>query len=154
MTRGHAGFTLVELLVVLALGALFVGMVGVGGAQYLRKATYHDVVRTIGSELRQAQVLSSRLGQDIAVSYDVETKTLDVGRTRAVHIGDSLVVQWRALDANSIAPDSRQPVIFIVRPDRGARGGEFTVIDGTRGVTFSVNWLLGAFVQRPWVGGT
>ena len=53
-----AGFTLLELLVVLGLAALGVTVVGGGAQAYLERARYQQTVRELASQLSQARALS------------------------------------------------------------------------------------------------
>ncbi len=145
--RRVGGFTLLEMLVVLVVAAMAVSVVGVGGQAFMERSRYHQTVRDIASQLRQARALSVQEGRAVAVSYQPEARKIVIDGRVYLDIPASLGVQWDATDRNTkLASDVGMP-IFVFNPDGGARGGHLTVSRGGQGVVFRVNWLLGTIEQ-------
>ncbi|QTD47485.1 prepilin-type N-terminal cleavage/methylation domain-containing protein [Ottowia testudinis] len=148
-----AGFTLLELLVVLGLAALAVTVVGGGAQAYLERARYQQTVRDLASQLNQARSLSMDVGKPVLVSYVPQTRQLRAGEAILLEVPDSVTVQWQALRSARLAGATAgvEP-IFIFNSEGGARGGAIAVSRAGRGVEFRVNWLLGTIDQSV-VGG-
>lgn len=145
MRQAAAGFTLLELLVVLALAALTITVASIGGRGFVERARYQQTVRDVSSELRQARRHSVDADATILVRWDPRERALQTDGT-SLHIPDALDVRWEALDG--LADDgSGAPVIFAFDPQAGARGGRFALLRAGRGVLFEVNWLLGRVEQ-------
>lgn len=142
-----AGFTLIELLVVLVVASIAVGVVGVAGQSYLERSRYHQTVRDITSQLRQARALSLQEGRPITVTYRPEIRRLVVEGGGYLNIPPSLGVQWDVAERNAKTPPEAGVPIFVFSPDGGARGGRLAVLRGGQGVAFRVNWLLGTLEQ-------
>ena len=148
--RAHArlaGFTLLELLVVLVVASIAVGVAGVAGQSYLERSRYHQTVRDITSQLRQARTLSLQEGRPISVTYHPEIRRLVVEGGGYLNIPPSLGVQWDVAERNAKTTPGAGVPIFVFSPDGGARGGRFAVLRGGQGVAFRVNWLLGTLEQ-------
>ncbi|MCK9516526.1 MAG: prepilin-type N-terminal cleavage/methylation domain-containing protein [Ottowia sp.] len=143
--RKAAGFTLLELLVVLALAALAITVAGIGGQAFVERARYQQTVRDISSQLRQARLRSVDSDEPVLVRWLPRQRQLQAGDA-TLRIPDALDVRWQALDATQGNADAA-PVIFLFDPDGGARGGRFAVLRAGRGVSFQVNWLLGRVQQ-------
>lgn len=141
------GFTLLELLVVLVVAGIAAGVVGVAGQTYLERSRYHQTVRDITSQLRQARALSVQEGRAIVVTYQPEIRRLVVEGGGYLNIPESLGVQWDAAERNAKTPPGAGMPIFVFNADGGARGGRLAVQRGGQGVTFRVNWLLGTIEQ-------
>lgn len=142
-----AGFTLLELLVVLLVAGIAAGVVGVAGQSYLERSRYHQTVRDITSQLRQARALSVQEGRPIAVTYQSEIRRLVVEGGGHLNIPPSLGVQWDVAERNAKTPTGAGMPIFVFNADGGARGGRLAVLRGGQGVVFRVNWLLGTIEQ-------
>lgn len=140
-----AGFTLLELLVVLALAALTITVASMGGQAFMERARYQQTVRAINSQLRQARLRSVDTDAPTLVRWAPRARQLQTANT-TVQIPDTVDVRWQALDA---ADGGAAPVVFVFDPEGGARGGHFAVLRAGRGVLFEVNWLLGRVEQSP-----
>lgn len=141
------GFTLLELLVVLVVAGIAASVVGVGGQTFLERSRYHQAVRDIGSQLRQARALSIQEGRSVAITYQPEIRKLMMDDRPTVDIPQALGVQWDVAERNSKAESGAGIPIFIFNADGGARGGRLVVLRGGQGVVFKVNWLLGTVEQ-------
>lgn len=141
------GFTLLELLVVLVVAGIAVAVVGVGGQSFLDRSRYHQTVRDIASQLRQARALSVQEGRPVVVTYQPENRKLLIDGRVYLDIPPALGVQWDVTDRNSRTSSGAGLPIFVFNADGGARGGRLVVSRGGQGVTFRVNWLLGTIEQ-------
>lgn len=146
------GFTLIEMLVVLAVAAIAVSVIGAGGQSFMDRSSYHQTVRDIASQLNQARVLSVQEGRPVVVTYQPEARKLLVDGRLYLDIPASLGVQWDVIK-RSAGSDAGLP-IFVFNADGGARGGRLVVSRGGRGVVFRVNWLMGAIEQTTAVAAT
>jgi general secretion pathway protein H len=152
--RSHAaGFTLLELLVVLAVAAIAVSVV-VGGAQaYLERARYQAAVRDVTSQLKHARAISLDQGQPVVVTYQPQLHRLSAGDITLVDFPPALQVSWKRVDDAPGAGTSGVEPIFVFSPDGFARGGQLAVTRAGRGVQFGVNWLLGTIESTTVAGG-
>lgn len=149
--RPVPGFTLLEMLVVLALAAITVSVVGTGGQAYMERARYSQAVRDVSSQLNKARALSVQEGRAVTVTYLPDVRKLVVDGRPSVDVPEALVVQWEAIPRNprtakDAGAGNGEP-IFVFNANGGARGGRLAVLRGGRGVAFRVNWLLGTVEQ-------
>lgn len=153
-SSSSAGFTLLELLVVLSLAALATTVVGGGAQAYLERSRYQQTVRDLASQLRQARLRSLDDGDSVLVSYQPQTRQLRVAGQPVLELPQAVELDWQPLAAGPrLVPDGSTP-IFLFNADGGARGGPLVVSRAGRGVRFQVNWLLGLVEQLPEHGET
>ena len=148
-----AGFTLLELIVVLAVAAIAVSVVGGGAQAYLERARYQKAVRDVTSQLKHARAVSIDQGQPVVVMYQPQLHRLSAGDLTLVDLPPALEVRWkRVTGAPGVGTSGVEP-IFVFSPDGYARGGELAVLRAGRGVQFGVNWLLGTVESATVTGG-
>ena len=151
--RSAAGFTLLELLVVLTVAAIAVSVVGGGAQAYLERARYQSAVRDVTSQLKQARAVSIDKGVPVVVSYQPQLHRLSAGDLTLVELPPALEVRWQRVDgAPGVGVSGVEP-IFVFNPDGFARGGQLAVMRAGRGVQFGVNWLLGTVESSVVTGG-
>lgn len=142
-----AGFTLLELLVVLVLAGISAAVVGGGAQSFMDRARYHQTVRDVASRLSQARALCVQQGKRISVSYEPQARQLLVQGQPPLVIPPSLEVKWKPLAHDPKASPAPGEPLFVFNADGGAQGGQLTVLRGGRGVMFRVSWLLGTVEQ-------
>lgn len=142
-----AGFTLLELLVVLVLAAISAAVVGGGAQSFMDRARYHQTVRDVASRLSQARSLCVQDGKHITVTYEPQARQLLLQGQPPLEIPQSLEVIWQPLLRDPQTHTGPGEPLFVFNADGGARGGEFTVLRSGRGVMFRVSWLLGTVEQ-------
>ncbi len=140
MQRRTAGFTLLELLVVLVLMALMTGLAiplisaGTPGAQI--KAASRELL--VGLRQAREQAIVSR--QPAAMSVNVDERRFQItGQTRAFQLPGKLQIGLFVADAE----DNGKLGSFIFYPDGSSTGGRITVsLDGQTN-RIDVDWLTG-----------
>ena len=135
------GFTLVELLVVFAIGALIIGIAPVA-LQSLRESTeYRDTLRLLISDMRQARWRAMSEGRETRFSVDLQQRIYGIEGGSQHPLAEVLTLRATVADqelqANSVAS-----IRFL--PGGGASGGSFDLLrpSGT-GVRVRVDWLTG-----------
>lgn len=127
----QAGFTLIEMIVVIVIMALIAGMVMVRHPWRSAGFDTDATVRALTSGLQLAR--SSAIAQDreVPVITSSEGFTVDGGAVWMLPSGEAL---------------SATRVIFT--PDGGSSGSTILLAAGTRRIAISVNWLTGRVQTR------
>ena len=140
--KRESGFTLLEIIVVLAIGAVILAVVLSG--PLLGKASAADLkaaARTLASGLRQAQTTAMATRRDAVLTLDVETRefvtTLDP-RPRKLPGNFELKLYTAQSEVSS---ERRGSIRFY--PDGSSTGGRITVTSGERKYLVDVDWLTG-----------
>lgn len=136
----EAGFSLLEILIALAILALAMTVVGVSfgrsGVGYRFEAAAQDLALS----LREAQVRALRSGRDVAVAIDVDARTYSLQRETAVQLPAEMGVE--VVSAGQLM-DAGKPV-FSFMPDGGSSGGAITLTLQGHEATINIDWLTGA----------
>lgn len=141
MAKREAGFTLLEIMVVLVIAAaayavLLSGPLGKASAADLKAAA-----RTLASGLRQAQTTAMATRKDAVLTIDVESKefvtTLD---TTPRKLPGNLELKLYAAQSE-VSSERRGSIRFY--PDGSSTGGRITVGSGERKYLVDVDWLTG-----------
>jgi len=143
--RARRGFTLVELLVVLALVGMLVTLVPLAFQRLRESAQYRDAVRAVLTDIRQARSRAQSEGREIRFGVDLRSRTYGLeGRPPRV-LPEPL--QLRATVANiEITPDRSMSIRFL--PGGGATGGSIDIVRPSgAGTRLTVDWLSGAVAQ-------
>jgi general secretion pathway protein H len=126
--QGSDGFTLIEMLVVLAVLALIAGLVVARGPSRSVALDLRAATATVVGELRRGR--AAAIAGDAAV-----TVTLDPA-ARAIRVGDA---PPRALPGDV----ALAAAAIRFTPDGAAAGGPIALAAGARRVTITVSWLTG-----------
>jgi len=141
IARRGAGFTILEVMVVLVIGAVaYVLVLGVP----MRGASIYDLksaARTLASGLRQAQSNAMATRRDTLLTLDMEAKEFMVpGVADARRLPQAL--DFKLYTAQSeVANEKRGSIRFY--PDGSSTGGRITVSSGERKYLVDVDWLTG-----------
>jgi len=134
------GFTLVELLAVLVIGALiYAVMLGVP----MRGSSMADLkaaARSLASGLRQAQTTAMSTRRDALLTLDVEAREFEVTGSAARALPRGLELKLFTAQAE-VSSESRGSIRFY--PDGSSTGGRITVASGERKFLVDVDWLTG-----------
>ncbi len=143
--RRPAGFTLLEIIVVLAIGAaIYALLLGVP----MRGASTADLksaARTLASGLRQAQSTAMATRHDALLTLDLDARQFTVsGDTQPRSLPQG--VDLKLYTAQSEVASERKGAIRFY-PDGSSTGGRITVSAGERKYLVDVDWLTG----RVWI---
>ncbi len=139
--RRGGGFTLLEVIVVLVIGATMYALIlGVP----FRGASVADLkaaARTLASGLRQAQTLAMVSRRDAVLTVDVEAREFVLaGEKEAKKLPKD--IELKLFTAQSeIENESRGAIRFY--PDGSSTGGRVTLKAGERQYLVDVDWLTG-----------
>jgi general secretion pathway protein H len=132
--RHPAGFSLIEMIVVMAVMAMIAGLVLV--RQPWRSATLNTDVTL------RALTDGLRLARSRAIAQDRNVRVITAPGGFSVDEG----APWR-LPAGQVLNASQ--VIFT--PDGGSTGATFLLASGSRRITVTVNWLTGRVALREMI---
>ena len=140
------GFTLVELLVVLAIAALLMTAVpGLFSAAF-PGLELKSAARRTAATLTLARETAIRGGRDVRLLVDIEARRLDLEGYRALQLPERLEIRLDAA-ARELIDDRRGGIRFF--PDGSSTGGRIVLSSGERGYQVGVNWLTGRIRMAP-----
>ncbi len=149
--RRGPGFTLVELLVVLAIAALVLTAVPPLISAALPGVELKSAARRTAASLRLARETAVRSGSDAALVVDIEAHTLTLGGRQLLSIPAAVVLRLNAA-TREMLDDQRGAIRFF--PDGSSTGGVITLArataQGEAGYQIGVNWLTGRVRMAPW----
>jgi general secretion pathway protein H len=141
VARGHAGFTLLEMLIVLALMAIIAGVVipifGTGVSTTELKRATREVAA--GLRLARSQAIAQR--SDSVLMLDVAGRTFSVPPDPRVHSMPSGIELKLFTAQRDLVSDQVGAVRFF--PDGGSTGGRITLAAGDRKFDVDIDWLTG-----------
>ena len=142
----QCGFTLLELIVVLAISSVALLVGAFAAATAYDAARYRGFIRDVVQDLRAARAHALQSGETVAYVVDLDQSTAGImGKERVAPRGIAL----DAIVARSESePGGRGAIRFF--PDGGATGGSIMVLRGNGdGVRVRVDWLLGRVSLEP-----
>ncbi len=139
--KAHAGFTLLEVIVVLVIGATLYAILLAGPLRGASAADLKYAARTLASGLRQAQGAAMTTRRDAVLTLDLQTREYvvpgDAG-PRQLPPGIDLKLYTAQSEVTS---EHRGAIRFY--PDGSSTGGRITVSAGERKYLVDVDWLTG-----------
>ena len=139
--RRERGFTLLEIIVVMAIAAIAYAVLLSGPLGKASAADLKSAARTLASGLRQAQTTAMASRRDAVLTIDVESRewvtTLDPNPRK---LPDNLEVKLYAAQSE-VTSERRGSIRFY--PDGSSTGGRITVASGERKYLVDVDWLTG-----------
>ena len=141
MRRGFPGFTLIEVLVVLAIGAaiyLVLLAVPFGKAS---AADLKSAARSVAAGLRTAQSTALLTRRDALLTIDMESREYVTTGDREVHKLPSNIDLKLDTAQTEVLSEHSGSIRFY--PDGSSTGGRVTVEAGERKYLVDVDWLTG-----------
>ena len=141
MKRGSAGFTLLEIIVVLAIGAIIYALILSAPLGKASAADLKAAARTVASGLRQAQSTAMATRKDALLTIDVESREFVTSLEPAPRkLPDNVELKLYAAQSE-VTSERRGSIRFY--PDGSSTGGRITVASGERKYLVDVDWLTG-----------
>jgi general secretion pathway protein H len=145
---GWRGFTLVELLVVLAIGGLLLTVVPPLISASMPGVELKAAARRTAGALRLAREIAIARGRDAAWVVDVENNRYRID-------GDGRSGSFpKGLDIELVAAETemRSEAVGAIRffPDGSSTGGRVILKRGNGGYQVGVNWLTGRILIADW----
>jgi general secretion pathway protein H len=142
------GFSLIELLVVLSIGAMLIGLVPVAFSKLYDGSEYRDTVRSIVTELRHGRQIAVSNGQSTVFQLDLNLRTYGLMGHPMKSIPRSLEVRTTTGMAADHTSESTTEIVFL--PEGGSTGGTIELLRRSGGgVRIRVDWLFGSVTQEP-----
>jgi general secretion pathway protein H len=149
--RPGRGFTLVELLVVLAIAALVLTVVPPLVSAALPGVELKAAARRTLSSLRLARETAIRSGDDAVLMVDVEQHRLEIPGYRAISLPRRIELKLEAASGEML-DEQRGAIRFF--PDGSSTGGRIILARGEgrdqHGYQVGVTWLTGRVRMAPW----
>jgi general secretion pathway protein H len=146
-----SGFTLVELLVVLAIAALVLTAVPPLISAALPGVELKGAARRTLASLRLTRETAIRTGRNAALVVDVEAHTLSLAGHQTVGLPGGISLRLNAATREMLT-EQRGAIRFF--PDGSSTGGAIILArptaEGQAGYQIGVNWLTGRVLMAPW----
>jgi general secretion pathway protein H len=140
-SRGNAGFTLIEVILVLVIGVAAYLLILAVPLRGTSAADLKAAARTLAAGLRQAQSMAMTTRRDTALTLDLDAREFTV-------TGDATIRQVpREIDLklftaqSEVTSEKRGAIRFY--PDGSSTGGRITVASGESKYLVDVDWLTG-----------
>ena len=141
MDRRSGGFTLLEVIVVLSLGAIIYAVVLSGPFGKASAADLKSAARTLASGLRTAQTTAMATRRDALLTLDLDSREfVTTGEQQPHKLPDN--IDLKLFTAQTEVTSERSGSIRFY-PDGSSTGGRITVASGERKYLIDVNWLTG-----------
>jgi general secretion pathway protein H len=141
------GFTLVELLVVMAIAVVVMTAVPTLFSAAFPGLEMKSAARRTAATLRLARESAIRRGEETAVLVDLEHHRLAFEGYRALSLPNRLSLQLDAAGSELI-DEQRGTIRFF--PDGSSTGGRLVLSHGGHGYQVGVAWLTGRIELETW----
>ena len=147
---GSAGFTLLELMVVLAIATLLLAITPPLITSALPGVELKSAARRVTAGLRFAREEAIRSGRDATFVIDVDSRVFAVdGQRQRSNLPEDLDVKLEAAEQEMLN-DHAGGVRFY--PDGSSTGGRVILARCDSGYQVGVQWLTGRIRMEPWEG--
>jgi len=139
--QGEAGFSLLEIMIALAILAIAVTLVSVAYGRSGVGFRFDAAANELALSLREAHARALRSGRDVAVVIDVDMRLYRLQEDPQVQLPEGIALD--VISAGEVMASSRRPLISF-GPDGGSTGGTIRLSLADRRTTISIDWLTGA----------
>jgi general secretion pathway protein H len=144
--RGCAGFTLLEILIVLAILGLAIALAVPVIGRTTPSLELRTTARSVAAALREARGLAIADNREVVVTVDLDNRLLSAGVAgNAVRLGRNLGVSLFTA-AEEVVDAGTGSIRFF--PDGTSTGGRVRVFLGDRKYDVVVNWITGGVSIR------
>ncbi len=135
----QAGFTLIEVLIVLVILGLAIGLVAARGPARSPALEAHAAAGQVARALRLARSEALLRNAEVAFTLDAARHGFRVGDGAWRQLPPTVALQMHAADG--AADPARGQIVFA--PDGGATGGRVRIATRGKSVLVAVDWLSG-----------
>jgi general secretion pathway protein H len=144
---GPRGFTLIELMVVIALMAMVAALLPFAYGRLHESAQYRDTVRAVLTDLRAARYQAMSEGREVRFAVNLAERRFGVEGGPPHEAPEPLELRAEMAAEESV-PGGELAIRFL--PRGGASGGSVDVIRPSgSGVRLRVDWFTGRIEQEP-----
>ncbi|HEV2673547.1 MAG TPA: GspH/FimT family pseudopilin [Aliidongia sp.] len=137
---GTAGFTLIEMIVVLAILGLVLAMVAARGPLGLHTLTARAAANELAAGFRTARSRAVSENRAIEVSIDLSAHSWRIGADRPTALPRGLDIAVLTVAGQSVNGTLAD---FQFLPDGSSTGGRVELRDGRRRMKIGIDWLNG-----------
>ncbi|WP_151702565.1 GspH/FimT family pseudopilin [Nitrincola alkalilacustris] len=147
--RTAAGFTLLELMVALAIAGLLAAVSAPSALKMYESMQYRGAVRDMQTLLATARYQAISAGRMVDLVVMPETGHYGLDHQLNRELPSTLTIEM--ISAREVSGGDGQGVVRFY-PDGGSSGGSIMLRqrDSDKGVRLRVDWLLGRVTQEPW----
>jgi general secretion pathway protein H len=138
--RAERGFTLIEMIVVLAILGLVLAMVAARGPLGLHTLTARAAANELASGFRQARARAIADNRPVAVNIDLAAHRWRIDADRPTNLPRDLDIAVLTVAGQTVGGDLAD-IRFL--PDGSSTGGRVELKDGRRRMRIGVDWLNG-----------
>jgi general secretion pathway protein H len=143
------GFTLVELLVVFAVGAMLAAIVPIAYDRVRESSQYRETLRNLVTDMRTARHRALTEGREIRFNVDLRRRTYGIQGKPGHALPEPLQLKATVASIELGAGDVAS-IRFL--PSGGATGGAIDVVRPSgAGTRLAVDWFSGQVTQSPLV---
>lgn len=136
---GRQGFTLLELLIVLALLGIMAGVVAPATGRFLERMNFRRQTSALVAGIRYARLMAVGKGRPVEMRFD---------RQSGCFLFNGAVEEKKEVDLPEGAVFTFRPETFVFYPDGLATGGEMVSRNGRRSREFLIDPLTGIPVRQ------
>jgi len=136
----RAGFTLIEMVVVLAVLGLMLGLVLAKGPLHSRTLTTRAAIGAMTSGLREARARAIATNRPVEFAVDIEHKSFHIGTEPPTRLPPDFGV---TLTTTTGEHRSETEGAILFEPDGSSSGGRIELADGKKHIKIGVDWLSG-----------
>lgn len=139
------GFTLVELLVVFAIGALLTVLVPIAFDKLRESTQYRETLRAMITDLRTARYLAMSEAREVRFTVDFRQRAYGIVGGRMHALPEPLAVKATVASIELVLGEAAS-ILFL--PSGGATGGSFEIVRPSgAGTRIDVDWFSGRASQ-------